>query len=310
MEKSEDNESLVSVVLPTYNRGYILSEAIKSILNQSYKDFELIIVDDGSTDNTEEVIESFSDSRIRYIKHDVNKGLSAGRNTGIKHAQGIYIANQDSDDVWLSHKLEKEVAILDVAPRDVGVVYSKAEKVMRDGKKIVVPPKTIKVKEGNIQNQLLHGNFITMQAALFRKECLNNISGFDETLPALQDWDFWLRISENYKFKYINEVGLSIKISADSITKNQKKRLLAREMIFNKHIKKYKKHPQIFAELSYKIGHAYALLGNMGKARKYLLGAMKKRFFMSRYVFSYILAIIGSRSVYKKTARLYVHMKR
>lgn len=105
IEKSEKIPT-VSVVIPTYNRAHLVGRAIQSVLNQTYQDFEIIVVDDGSTDNTEEVVKSFNDPRIRYIRHDQNRGGSAARNTGIKMARGEYIAFQDSDDEWLPEKLE------------------------------------------------------------------------------------------------------------------------------------------------------------------------------------------------------------
>jgi glycosyltransferase involved in cell wall biosynthesis len=114
----------VSVIIPTYNRAGLLKRAIQSVLNQIYQDFEIIIVDDASTDNTENVIESFKEHRIRYIKHESNKGAAVARNTGIKFANENYIAFQDSDDEWLPEKLEKQMEIIEHASPRVGVVYT------------------------------------------------------------------------------------------------------------------------------------------------------------------------------------------
>src|SRR3989344_1865760 len=97
--------SKVSVVLPTYNRAHTLERAVRSVLNQTHKDFELIVVDDGSTDNTRDIVVSFADGRIRYIKHESNKGVAEARNTGIGASRASLIAFQDSDDEWLPHKL-------------------------------------------------------------------------------------------------------------------------------------------------------------------------------------------------------------
>jgi len=98
----------ISVIIPTYNRANFIDVAIKSVLNQSYQDFEIIIVDDGSTDNTEEIVKNFNDFRINYFFHKFNQGISAARNTGIKACQGKYIAFLDSDDEWLPEKLDKK----------------------------------------------------------------------------------------------------------------------------------------------------------------------------------------------------------
>ena len=101
----------VSVIITTYNRAHLVGKAIKSVLNQTFQDFELIVVDDGSTDNTEEVINSFNDTRIRYIRHKINKGGNAARNTGLRNSKGEYIAFLDSDDEWLPEKLERQLEV-------------------------------------------------------------------------------------------------------------------------------------------------------------------------------------------------------
>ncbi len=111
----------VSVIIPTYNRANLVSRAIKSVLNQTYQDFEIIVVDDCSEDNTEEIVKSFNDSRIRYIKHKKNKGGSAARNTGIKRARGKYIAFLDDDDEWLPSKLEKQIMLFEKLSKHYGV---------------------------------------------------------------------------------------------------------------------------------------------------------------------------------------------
>ncbi len=114
----------VSVIIPTYNRAHLLGRAIESVLDQTYQDFEIIVVDDASADETEEVVKSFGDDRINHIRHQKNKGGSAARNTGIKAARGEFIAFLDSDDEWVPKKLEKEIDRLQTLSNEVGVVYS------------------------------------------------------------------------------------------------------------------------------------------------------------------------------------------
>jgi len=116
--------NVISIILPTFNRAKIVSRSIRSVLNQTYKEFELIIIDDGSADCTQELISKIKDSRIRYIKHEKNKGAAAARNTGIKAAQYDLIAFQDSDDEWMPEKLEKQIKVMSSLPDDYGVVYS------------------------------------------------------------------------------------------------------------------------------------------------------------------------------------------
>jgi len=139
----------VSVIISTYNRAHLIGRAIQSVLNQTYQDFEVIVVDDGSTDNTEEIVKSFNDPRIRYIRHEKNKGAAAARNTGIKAARGKYIAFQDSDDEWLPEKLEKQMKVFENAPPEAGVVYTDMQRINEDGEhywemgKIGYPPSKI-----------------------------------------------------------------------------------------------------------------------------------------------------------------------
>ena len=102
----------------------MIARSIESVLSQTFQDFEIIVVDDGSTDNTEEVVNSFNDERIRYVRHEQNKGEAAARNTGIKLARGDYIASQDSDDEWLPEKLARQIEVFENSPPEVGVVYT------------------------------------------------------------------------------------------------------------------------------------------------------------------------------------------
>jgi len=119
-----DKQVLVTIVIPTYNRGYILSRAIKSVLNQTYQNMEIIIVDDGSKDNTEEVVKKFTDTRIQYIRHSENRGLSAARNTGIKNSKSDFVAFLDSDDEYLPEKIEKSLEVFKNARENLGMVCS------------------------------------------------------------------------------------------------------------------------------------------------------------------------------------------
>jgi glycosyltransferase involved in cell wall biosynthesis len=119
-----ENNPTVSIIIPTYNRSRLLARAVKSVLNQTYQNFELIIVDDASTDNTEEVVGSFNDERIKYVRHEKNKGEAVARNTGIKAARGEYIASHDSDDEWLHEKLAKRIRAFENCSPEIGVVYT------------------------------------------------------------------------------------------------------------------------------------------------------------------------------------------
>lgn len=290
MENGHKNNanSTISVILPTYNRAHILKRSVESVLAQTYKNFELIIVDDGSTDNTKELVNSFSDPRLRYIKHEKNLGLAASRNTGIKEARGKLIANQDSDDIWFPQKLEKEIAAFRDADADVGIVYSRLKKEFSKDKIELIPSDKQKPKQGNLHKALLEKNFITMQSALARKKCFEE-EMFDKSLPALQDWDLWIRISKKWKFKYIPEVLCHAFVSEDSITKKRGMRAKARKMIFEKHRAEFEKYPKIFSRHAYMIGCAELKWGRKTKAKKYIFEAWEKRPFNIKYLIKFLI---------------------
>jgi glycosyltransferase involved in cell wall biosynthesis len=194
----------VSVIVPTYRRARFLSQAIASVVTQSYTDFEVIIVDDASNDDTENVVSRFSDPRIRYIKHETNKGGAAARNTGIKNAIGDFIAFLDDDDEWLPEKLRRQVEVLCSSSRKCGCVYTGCVKVERESGRIL--QQKIPTQSGDISDSLLRKNCIcSTSSVLLRRECLDKVGLFDEKLPSYQDYDMWIRISKHFDFENIPE---------------------------------------------------------------------------------------------------------
>lgn len=198
----------VSVILPTYNRANCIERAVDSVLSQTYPYWELLVVDDGSTDNTEEIIASYaaSDHRVRYYRQPSNRGVSAARNEGVRQALYEYIAFQDSDDVWHEDKLEKQMRILAENPH-VGLVYCAMQGTRQDGSAVLIPDRTVErtLLCGNLYKLLLQGNVIGAPAAVMRRECARQCGGFDETLSCLEDWELFLRIAKMYEIGYVDE---------------------------------------------------------------------------------------------------------
>ena len=197
---------LVSVVIATYNRADFLRTAIVSVLSQTFQDFEIVVVDDASQDHTCKVIHDFHEKKIRYIKHDVNKGIAAVRNTGLLNSTGKYIAYLDDDDEWLPKKLQVQVDLLEGRPTKVGLVYSGYLRINRTTGEI--ERQYLPQKMGKIVNNVLVPNWIkTTSNPLIRKECFDEVGLFDETLSPCEDWDMWNRISKkNFHFEYIKEI--------------------------------------------------------------------------------------------------------
>lgn len=207
-----------STVIATYNRGYILGEALEGALQQTYSDFEIIVVDDGSTDDTEAVVSKFSAPQIRYIRHHTNRGVSAAYNTGISSAKGEFIGILDSDDVWRPNYLERQVQFL-LKNADVSAVFTDTEIT---GEGLSLPSLTALMTEfpkllsvGETQTEycfgaremylcLLEEVPIKPSALLVRRNVFERLGYFDEAWPSGTDWEILLRFSRSERFGYID----------------------------------------------------------------------------------------------------------
>ena len=205
----------VSVILPTYNRGWILKEAIDSVLAQDFRDFELIVVDDGSTDNTPQILDSYHQDLV--VVRQPNRGVSAARNRGIAAAGGGLIAFLDSDDLWLPRKLSSQVVFFNSNPE--AVINQTEEIWIRNG--VRVNPKTRHLKpSGMIFEPSLALCLVSPSAVMMKRSLFDEVGLFDEDLPACEDYDLWLRISWRYPVHLI-ETPLIIKRGghADQLSK-------------------------------------------------------------------------------------------
>jgi len=189
----------VSVIIPTFNRGWILKEAIDSVLAQSFDDYELIVVDDGSSDNTQNLLAAYT-KKITCIKQK-NHGVSAARNAGIRSACGSLIAFLDSDDCWLPDKLAAQTAFFNTHPE--AKICQTEEIWVRNGAR-VNPKKKHAKPSGNIFERSLSLCLVSPSAVMLRRELFDDVGLFDETLPACEDYDMWLRISCRYPVHLID----------------------------------------------------------------------------------------------------------
>ena len=225
------DDPLVSVVIPSYNRGKVLRRAIDSVLKQSYENIECIVVDDNSDDNTEDIVNSYKDKRLRYVKLNKNLGACIARNIGVREAKGEYVAFQDSDDEWRKNKLEVQMKNM----RDTGSDLNFCNILIHDGgERVVLDDKRISlVERKGVLKNLLDGNFISTQAIVGKRNCFENIK-FDERLPRLQDYDLVLRLSTKYKWSISKDVGVDLYVQGDSISRNYGKLEKATEMMLLK----------------------------------------------------------------------------
>ncbi len=184
---------LVSVIIPAYNRGWIVCEAVDSVLAQDYPNLEVIVVDDGSTDNTQDLLIKYKD-RIRVV-YQKNSGVSAARNIGIKNANGEYIALLDSDDLWCKKKISSQIDFFRNNPE--ALICQTEEIWIRNGKR-VNPKIKHKKPSGMIFEASLSLCLVSPSAVMIKKTLFDSVGLFDEKLPACEDYDLWLRISLEY----------------------------------------------------------------------------------------------------------------
>ncbi len=209
----------VSVVMPTHNRANLIGEAISSVLDQTFQDFDLHIIDNGSTDNTKDVVDSFDDERLNYFWQE-DSGLPAdSRNVGIARSGGEFIAFIDSDDLWLSDKLEHQVKAM-TTNANCGIVTSNykyiADHPLHD--KAVLRNN---VPTGRIFEKLLHKNFICTSMTMVRRAALEKVGVFtlDPQIPCSEDFELWLRITHDFEFEYVPKVGGFYRVHDQNLSK-------------------------------------------------------------------------------------------
>lgn len=210
----------ISVIIPTYNREKYIKKAVESVLAQrgQGRDFsiiEVLIVDDGSTDNTEEIVKSIDSRLIVYHRFEKNKGAIEAWNTGIEMAKGEWIAFQDSDDRWHEDKLEKQTAYLS-AHRDVSMVAHPFRAFFTDGSETV----TRVVDSENMIKELAVSNFIGTPTMLIKREALIEMGGFNRNIRALQDWDYVVKFADRYKIGMVPDVLLDVDMTVEGMSKD------------------------------------------------------------------------------------------
>ncbi len=233
MKCSNVGAPLVSIVIPVYNREKFIGRAINSVLQQSYKNLELIIVDDCSHDDSLKVIRSFKDKRIKVIALEQNSGANVARNKGIMASRGEYIAFQDSDDEWLPDKLFKQIAYMQ--QNDCKACYCPYE--LHDEDITVVPQDYLDRDkyEKRINALLTYTNAIGTPCLIVEKAVLQNVGGFDEEMPSMQDYELAIRIAQCYKIGYCPEILVKVYRQKDSITMQKDRHRKAVARIIQKH---------------------------------------------------------------------------
>ncbi|MBI4355948.1 MAG: glycosyltransferase [Candidatus Omnitrophica bacterium] len=276
----------VSVVVPTYNRAHLIPEALESIWAQTYRDLEVIVVDDGSTDDTREILRPWW-PRLRYI-YQPNQGCAAARNRGISLARGTYVAFLDSDDRWLPDKLAQQVAWLE-AHSKAGLVYSRLWRYVlgRDAEREICPREL----PATFLDVLRGSGFIPTSTVMVRRRCLEAVGLFDVSLPVAEDWDLWLRIARRYPIAALPAVLAEHREHATNITKDLAK-------VYEGYWRFYAKAVRLYATAAgaetarfrdraisfrYLLGTTYLKRGQMREAVRQIAGALQARWSIGTY---------------------------
>ena len=267
---------LVSVIIPTYNRALTLQATIQSVLRQTYKEFEIIVIDDGSMDDTEQIINNFNDKKIIYIRQD-HKGASFARNKGIGNAKGEYIAFLDSDDIWLSTKIEKQLAVFKNSKFNPGVVYCGIGYIDESSEEI--REEKLSAYKGNIFLYLLGARRNVVLGAgstvLVKRECFKECGLLDENLPYRIDLELLIRISRKFTFDYVSQPLAKIRIHNKRMSSNIDSIIKGREILFEKIHNDLKKHRRVLAKYYYQTGVLYLKKGDTNKHREYILKSIR-----------------------------------
>lgn len=220
---------LISIITPTYNREKFLSAAIDSVLKQTYKNFELIIVDDGSTDNTQALVASYveKDPRIKYLQQK-NQGQSVARNYALSIASGDFICFLDSDNYWPEEKLEKSIGAFESHP-EVDIVYGDCITIDEQGNEL--HRNNMRRYSGNIAALLLKDNFVSMNTTMTRRKCFDEMGGMSGKRRVADDYDLWLKFSARFRFMYMPEFLAYYRVMENQISTNKKLRFDTNEKI-------------------------------------------------------------------------------
>jgi glycosyltransferase involved in cell wall biosynthesis len=266
----------VSVIIPTYNAEKFISETIASVMTQTYPDWEIIAVDDGSIDRTPEILRKYAEKfpqKIRVIVQK-NSGVSVARNTGIAASKGEYLAFLDHDDLWLPEKLERQVDLLD-ANKELGLVYSDSYIIDEKGElkgtfiHSIMSKNIIRCEKfrGNIFNELFCVDFIPLLTVVVRKEVLKRVGNFDPKYKISEDYDLFLKIAQIYPVDFIDQPLAKYRMHSGGASKNLETRIKEDLQIMEYWLNK---KPELKKELGYKIKLKKATL--YGSLSKYYFG--------------------------------------
>lgn len=267
-----EHHPLVSVIIPSKNRLVFLQQAIESVLAQTYRNFEIIVVDDGSDEPLKPLLTERYHGKVICLRHDHSWGAPAARNTGNFQAKGNFVAFLDDDDIWLPKKLEKQMNEFLHLGEDIGVIYCGYGFLMNGA---VIDRKNEYHDIETLDSLVLERCPIGSMTPIIRKRYFDAVGGFDVNLPACQDWDLWIRLTKICRFYSVQESLALYRVHGDQISTDVLKKINAREMIVEKYYGQMVAFPKILSSHYQRLGSLCSLAGRKKEARSYFLRSVQ-----------------------------------
>jgi glycosyltransferase involved in cell wall biosynthesis len=265
------------------------------VLWQTWADLELIVVDDGSTDGTAALLGQYEDPRLRVLRHESGRGAAAARNVGIAAARGSWIAFQDSDDIWLPHKLERQMALVGRNGAEPAVAWCGMLRVL-PARAQYEPSRPSVRRDGAMLPNLLWGPMIGTQTMLVRRDALEAVGGFVEALRTCEDWDLALRLARKHDFAFEDEVLVIAPKADDGLSMSTEQIFHGRERVFEQHRPLFAAHPEIEASNLYHLGYLAMINGEVSRARGYFKQALRRQPRSLKYATAWASAFVGART--------------
>ena len=271
---------LVSVIVPTRNRaGYLLRRSIDSVLAQTFRDFELIVVDDASSDETPQLLATFTDPRLRVIRREQSSGVAAARNAGVREARGEFVAFNDDDDVWLARKLERQVEAMQAASPDVGLCLGGYMRWWKWGAVYIGGPELLALLDFK-QGQTLDVEYglVATPAWLVRRSLLIEAGAFDERLRLWEDLECAMRLRERCRFIHVDEpLYVHDQVLGSGLTTNVRLFAESMQVLVEKHWQRWSSDPPALAKQYYTVGRLQLQYGDLAEGQRWMRKALALR---------------------------------
>ena len=297
----------VSVIVPTFQRPEFLRAALQSVLRQTFKDFEVLVVDDGSPMDPAPLVNALDDPRIRYFRHQSNRGEAAARNTGLRSARGDYVAFLDDDDEWLPEKLRWQLDVFARSSPEVGCVTGGFVVVRaHDGQ---VLREDIPTQRGDLLGQLLVRNIVgPPSTVILRRDCLDRVGVFDESIAFGVDYDLWIRLAERYHFECVPAVVTRYTVHAGQMSNDPLVWGRGHEDLLRKHGGKLRRDHRREGRFYLRLGRSLSLRGHVREARRALLTAIRHDPLQPR-AYAFLLLSLSGRTTAARARRLFAGIR-